>query len=99
MPIINSGAVSLVQVMSIARVGYQGEKFDGRALARIRELRELYPSVTIAVDGGVNSENIKSLFDAGANSFGIGSRIMKAENPEQELIYFQNLLNSFTHAT
>lgn len=98
-PLIDSGAVSLVQVMSIARVGYQGEKFDERALARIQELRELYPNVTIAVDGGVNSENLKSLFDAGANSFGIGSRIMKTENPPQALLHFQKLLNSFTHVT
>jgi len=89
--------VSSVQVMSIARVGYQGEKFDERALVRISELRELYPDVTIAVDGGVSSENLKSLFDAGANSFNIGSAIMKSKNPEDELIHLQKLLNSFAH--
>ncbi len=96
-PLIEENVVSSVQVMSIARVGYQGEKFDERALVRISELRELYPDVTIAVDGGVSSENLKSLFDAGANSFNIGSAIMKSKNPEDELIHLQKLLNSFAH--
>ena len=89
-PLIENGDVSTVQVMSIARVGYQGEKFDERALVRIRDIRTRYPDVTIAVDGGVNRETLQSLLDAGANVFGIGSAIMQQENPEDVLKDFTN---------
>lgn len=92
-PLIDSGAVSVVQVMSIARIGYQGEAFDERALVRIAELRERYPDVTISVDGGVNANTIAALRNAGANMFGIGSAIMKTDNPKESLMHLQELVH------
>ncbi|MBL4644787.1 MAG: hypothetical protein JKX80_02890 [Candidatus Pacebacteria bacterium] len=95
--LVESGYVSIVQVMSINRIGYQGEEFDERALARIKKLREQFPDVTISVDGGVNADTLKSLFDAGVNIFGIGSAIMKTHAPEEELVRLQKLVSSFAH--
>jgi len=93
--LIESGDVSVVQVMSIARIGYQGEEFDERALVRIAQLRSRYPDVIIAVDGGVNEKTLEALLDAGANSFGVGSAIMKASDPGQALESLQQLLESY----
>lgn len=94
-PLIENGDVALVQVMSIARIGFQGEAFDSRALMRIQELKERYPNVTIAVDGGVSADNLETLLDAGATQFGIGSAIMRAENPSEALTQLQRSLDAY----
>ncbi len=72
---------SFVQVMGIAQVGVQGSAFDDRALDIVRALREAYPHMDIAVDGGVKKENVRALVHAGANRLCIGSAIMKTDNP------------------
>ena len=74
--------VDVVQVMSIAEIGYQGHAFDSRAIERVAQLRALYPDLVIAVDGGVSVANARALVEAGANRLGVGSAIMKAEDPE-----------------
>jgi ribulose-phosphate 3-epimerase len=71
-----------VLVMSIPRLGAQGAPFDARAYDRIKELRASYPSLTIAVDGGVSEGNIAELARAGARRFGVGSAISKASDPK-----------------
>jgi len=75
--------VDVVQVMSIAEIGYQGHPFDERAIERVRTLRKQYLELTISVDGGVSKENAGELVDAGANRLCIGSAILKAADPEQ----------------
>ena len=73
--------VEVVQVMSIAQIGVQGYTFDARATVRITELRNRYPHIVIAVDGGVNAANAPELVAAGANRLCVGSAILKAEDP------------------
>ena len=92
--LVEKGVVTIVQVMSIERVGYQGQEFDARALARISDLTEMYPKLTIAVDGGVNADNIESIREAGADVFGVGSAIMKTENPQRAFAELEQLLSS-----
>jgi ribulose-phosphate 3-epimerase len=70
---------SAIQVMGIARIGFQGEQFDERALERVRELKNLYPDLTIGVDGGVTLENAPALIDAGASRIVVGSAIFTGE--------------------
>ena len=86
--LVQSGAVSIVQIMSIARIGYQGEQFDERAFERISILRERYPNITIAVDGGVKIDTVQQLIERGAELLGVGSAIMKSENPVAALTSF-----------
>jgi ribulose-phosphate 3-epimerase len=69
-----------VQIMSIARIGAQGEAFDDRALSRVEELHARYPSLMVAVDGGVSEANIEELVRAGANRLCVGSAIAKSDN-------------------
>ena len=80
--IIDSDLLDYVQVMSIARIGYQGEKFDERTINRVKELRSKYPNLTISVDGGVGEENILRLKEVGVNIFSVGSTIVNSDNPE-----------------
>ena len=82
-PLIESGTIDVVQVMSIARIGYQGEAFDDRALMRIRTLKTRYPHVMISVDGGINEETIGECVFAGADVCSVGSVLAGAENPQE----------------
>ncbi|MDO8481777.1 MAG: hypothetical protein Q7S75_01690 [bacterium] len=71
----------VVQIMSIAKLGYQGAQFDARAISKIQELHAKYPDLTIAVDGGVSESNIADLVRAGARRFGVGSAISRSADP------------------
>ena len=93
-PLIDGHIVSMVQIMSIARIGYQGEEFDERALERIRVLRATYPELVIAVDGGVKLENIEVLIEAGADILGVGSAIMKTDSPAEMYTHFSHKLHT-----
>jgi pentose-5-phosphate-3-epimerase len=74
--------------MSIAQLGKQGAAFEPRIIPRIEELRAMYPSTTIAIDGGVSEKNIAELVRAGATRFGVGSAISKASDPK---VAYENL--------
>lgn len=67
------GMYDYVQVMGIARVGFQGQSFDERALDTVANLRAAYPRLFIQVDGGVKPDNFKKVLDAGANRVVVGS--------------------------
>lgn len=71
----------VVQIMSIAKIGAQGQPFDERALSRVEELHARYPDLMVAVDGGITESNIEELVRAGANRLCVGSAISKSENP------------------
>lgn len=83
------GSLDFVQLMGIKNIGAQAEPFDDRVLDRVVELSSLFPTVPISVDGGVNARTIKSLKDAGAVRFVVGSAIQNATDPAnayQELL-------------
>jgi|AntAceMinimDraft_13_1070369.scaffolds.fasta_scaffold20813_2 ribulose-phosphate 3-epimerase len=73
--IIEKGTCDYIQVMGIARIGYQGEPFDSEALGIISHLRKKYPDMLISVDGGVSLQTIGLLKEVGANEFVSGSGV------------------------
>lgn len=77
-----SGACDVIQVMSIQEIGYQGKSFDERALARIEELHALYPTMMVAVDGGVTEATVELLVRAGANRLVVGGALTESMKPE-----------------
>ncbi len=79
----------VVQLMSIAKIGAQGQPFDERALTRVEELHAKYPELMVAVDGGVGESNIEDLVRAGANRLCVGSAISKSDNPSQAFARLQ----------
>ena len=74
--------VDMVLVMSV-NPGFGGQKFIDSSINKLKEtarLRdELKLSFDIEVDGGVNFDNIKSIYEAGANVIVAGSTIFKGD--------------------
>ncbi len=70
-----------VQVMGIAKEGFQGQPFDHHAIPLIERLRRRYPDLVIQVDGAVKIENAHALAAAGANRLIVGSAIFESDDP------------------
>lgn len=70
--------LDLVLVMSV-NPGFGGQSFIHSALEKIEKLRALIdaqkPEILLAVDGGVKTDNIKTIAQAGARMFIAGSAI------------------------
>ena len=86
--------VDYVLVMTV-NPGWGGQKFIPSTLKKIRELdmrraEEGY-SYQIEVDGGINSETIKLIYDAGATLAVMGTAFFREENRRE---YISNLLES-----
>jgi ribulose-phosphate 3-epimerase len=75
--------IDLVLCMSV-HPGYSGQAFIPAAFDRIRTLRELLPDSTpVQVDGGVGSDNIRELRDAGASLFVAATAIFGGGDPAE----------------
>jgi ribulose-phosphate 3-epimerase len=73
-------AFDLVLCMSI-HPGYSGQEFMSDALGRLEQLRSLIPEgVHVQVDGGITFDNIRSVYDAGADLIVAGSAIFHRED-------------------
>jgi ribulose-phosphate 3-epimerase len=74
----------LVLVMSV-NPGFGGQRFIPRSFEKLREARELIarrnPQCILEVDGGVGTENIRGVVDAGANAIVMGSSIFGTTDP------------------
>ncbi len=70
--------LDMVLLMSV-NPGFAGQKFIGRVLDKLRETRRMIGDsgrdVRLEVDGGVNTENIRDVAQAGADTFVAGSAI------------------------
>jgi len=75
--------LDMVLVMSV-NPGFGGQSFIEYTLekiARIRKLADEYnPDLIIQVDGGITTNNIKSIYEAGANLFVAGSSVFKKDD-------------------
>ncbi|HEY9480770.1 MAG TPA: hypothetical protein VIR98_00885 [Candidatus Paceibacterota bacterium] len=72
--------IHFVQVMGIAKVGFQGQPFDSRAIELVRSLKATYPHLPVSVDGGVSLETASELVDAGADRLVVGSALFNASD-------------------
>jgi ribulose-phosphate 3-epimerase len=64
--------------------GYSGQKFRPDALERIRTLRAALPeSISVQVDGGIDGENVRDVYEAGATLIVAGSAIFAREDPQR----------------
>lgn len=73
--------IDFVQCMGIATIGLQGQPFDDRVLAQIKEVRATFPNLEVSVDGGVTMFTLSLLKAAGATRFVAGSAIVNAADP------------------
>jgi ribulose-phosphate 3-epimerase len=75
-----SGDADLVLCMSI-HPGYGGQEFMPEALDRIARTRAGLPdSVHVQVDGGIDNENVRAVYDAGATLIVVGTAIFGRED-------------------
>jgi ribulose-phosphate 3-epimerase len=72
--------VDFVQLMGIAKIGYQGQPFDERVFMHIERLRREFPGLTMSIDGAVNRDTARGLKDAGVTRLVSGSAIFQAED-------------------
>jgi ribulose-phosphate 3-epimerase len=74
-------ALDLVLVMSV-NPGFGGQRFIPGALRKVEQVRRLIErsgrDIRLEVDGGINADNIRSVADAGADTFVAGSAIFGA---------------------
>ncbi len=85
--------IDFVQYMGIKEIGVQGNPFDERVLARIEEIRSLYPNLEIAVDGGVTKETLPRLMAAGATRLVAGSAVFGTPYPDRAYTELASLLS------
>ena len=73
--------VDMVLLMSV-NPGFGGQQFIESTIAKVRAAKELIEasgrSIRLEVDGGVKTDNIRSIAEAGANTFVAGSAIFGA---------------------
>lgn len=70
----------LLLCMSI-NPGYSGQEFMPESVERVRTLRELVPKeMHIQVDGGVGPDNVRNVYDAGADLLVAGTTIFGRED-------------------
>lgn len=84
--------ISVLQVMSIAHVGFQKQSFQEQSIDRVREIHERYPDLRISVDGGVSHANVAQLSSAGATRLVVGSAIMSTAHPEESYAQLMSLV-------
>lgn len=70
-------AIDLVLFLGV-RPGRGGQKFIPEVLSKIKSLRQNFPNVKIGIDGGISVDNIEELKNAGADTFVVGSGILKS---------------------
>ena len=79
------GKVDMVLIMTV-NPGFGGQKLIPYTVDKVRELkkiiRETGNKVDIEVDGGVTTQNVEMLMDAGANIIVAGSSVFKGEIEE-----------------
>lgn len=86
--------LDMVLLMSV-NPGFGGQKFIERTYKKVEKLRKMIDAANsdclIEIDGGVNFETGKNLFEAGANVLVAGSFIFNAENPLQTISGLKSL--------
>ncbi|TAK78371.1 MAG: ribulose-phosphate 3-epimerase [Gammaproteobacteria bacterium] len=93
--------LDLVLIMSV-NPGFGGQSFIPAALTKIRHVRqwinESGQDIRLAVDGGVKTENIAQIAEAGADMFISGSAIFHHPNYQEVINMMRQQLAEIRHA-
>ncbi|MHC1702371.1 MAG: ribulose-phosphate 3-epimerase [Tenuifilaceae bacterium] len=87
------GEADLVLIMSV-NPGFGGQKFIENSYSKIERLRKMIDSkklnTLIEVDGGVDTDNARKLYDAGVNVLVAGNAVFGAKNPADVILKLKN---------
>lgn len=83
------GSLDMVLIMSVNQ-GFGGQSFIPYSLDKIREVKQMAieannEDILIQVDGGIDSNNVKDVVEAGANVIVAGSAVFKNGNIEENI--------------
>ena len=84
-------AIKTVQLMSIRRLGFQGEEFCPEVIEKIKTIKTKWPHLKVVVDGGIGLAEARDLMVAGADALVVGSAIWGAIDPLKTLAELQAL--------
>ncbi|MFH0952443.1 MAG: ribulose-phosphate 3-epimerase [Patescibacteria group bacterium] len=84
--------IDTVLLMSVIP-GAQSNPFIEDTYDRIKQLKTMAPDLPIAVDGGVNLDNIEKLFTAGADICAVGSAIIKTNDYQEAIAAFREKIH------
>jgi ribulose-phosphate 3-epimerase len=80
--------IDLLLVMTV-NPGFGGQKFIKSSLDKVRRAREMLGAngskAFLEVDGGIDRKTIKSVWEAGADTFVAGNAIFSAKDPQAEI--------------
>lgn len=82
--------IDVVLFMSVVP-GFYGAKFIPAVLDKIRAFKERCPWMTTAIDGGIKLDNVEEVVASGVDIICVGSAILKAEDPAQAFLEFQDI--------
>lgn len=86
-----SEILALVDVLLVMTVnpGFGGQKFIGYCIDKIRRARmalnECRSAAVLEVDGGIDRDTIRQVWEAGADTFVAGNGIFSAHDPKAEI--------------
>ena len=87
--------IDMVLIMSV-EPGFGGQKFMPEALDKVRAVRKMAEEkeleLDIQVDGGIGTDNVETVLEAGANVIVAGSAVFKAT--EENTKKFMEILRS-----
>jgi len=84
--------VDLVLVMTV-NPGFGGQKFMKEMMPKIKAVREKSPTVNIQVDGGIDTETVKIVAEAGANVMVSGSGLFKFQDPAPAIALMRTVID------
>ena len=87
--------IDVLLLMSV-NPGYGGQKFIPETISKIEKARKIIDnqkkSISLAVDGGINLDNISNVVKAGVDIVVAGQIIFKSANPEMTIKKIKNIL-------
>lgn len=87
--------IDQIVIMSV-HPGFSGQAFITDTLGKIglikSELKKQHITIPLAIDGGINRDNITSVAQLGVTQFGIAAGIFSGSNPVHELDHLNRLL-------
>lgn len=88
--------LDLVLIMSV-NPGFGGQSFIENTYKKVQQLKALIEfsgsKALIEVDGGVTSQNIEQLLEAGVDAFVAGSFVFKSDNPTETISDLKGLVS------
>lgn len=86
-----------VLLLMTVNPGFGGQKFIPEMFTKIEKARKMIDnqnkSISLAVDGGINLDNISKVSKAGAEIIVAGQIIFKSANPEETIKKIKSILN------